>query len=560
MMDTEDVTKEANKGERTARVANAKELENAIKEGVVKELRAENGASYNCTVCVQRLKTKDTIKHHLKSNKHIKKLQEMKQRDVAETTDTNQDSTTGDKKPHRGVNANRRDRDEIEGEEHEEVAPTIHESNKEKQEEDTDLVSSGLKETQALQTGFEIITNVLLAFFVLLWRILRFLFGFEDGSAIIAHTKNFLRGSTPDLQALKMALDRNEIVRSEKDGHLFYCLPCQLHLRTKNASKSHLESEAHKKRVGLNKMEKDGISFTENDPTPEGGNLVEQAFQNNILFANDLCADSPPYWCTLCLKPLKVYSKLASHLSSVSHKKKVKICRSISPTGQGSPEKRIGFTYYHDSSSKGRVYVFNVLKYRPGARADSLNIQKTFGSLGYEVFLHEDFTYREMLQNIKEIQEDRTTISTGALILFILSHGSDIDTFTSADDIGISLNTIKQKFTPKGCPYLRGKPKIIFANFCRGQDIEAHCLFEDQMPTAEALVDMIIVHASNEGMIALRSKDTGTVFVRSLCEVLTNEHSSRRFRHVFIDLSTKMKQKRGSTPMAIDHVFKDFKF
>ncbi|XP_064092863.1 uncharacterized protein LOC135205714 isoform X3 [Macrobrachium nipponense] len=457
---TEDVTN--NKGERTERVAMAKELENAIKEGVVEEVREANGTSYNCTVCPKQLKTKDTIKHHLKSNKHVKKLQEKKQKDGTETTDTNQDSPRGEKMPNRRTNANQRKGGKIEPKrnevkEHEEVVPAIHEPNEEK-EDNTDLVSNGLEENQ----------------------------------------------------------------------------------------------------VGLNKMEKDGISI-ENDPTPEGENLVEEAFQHNILFANDVCSDASPYWCTLCLKPLKVYGKLASHLSSIRHKKKVEICRSVSQTGKGSPEKQTGFTYYHDSSSKGRVYVFNVLKDRPGARADSLNIQKTFGGLGYDVFLHEDFTYGEMMRNIKKIQEDQTLASTGALILFILSHGSDMDTFISADSTGMSLNAIKQKFTAKGCPYLRSKPKIIFANFCRGKDIEEHCLYEDQVPAAEALVDMIIVHASNEGMIALRSKDTGTVFVKSLCEVL-NEHGTRLFRHVFIDLSNKMKQKRGTTPVAIDHVFKDFKF
>ncbi|XP_064092861.1 uncharacterized protein LOC135205714 isoform X2 [Macrobrachium nipponense] len=541
----------------------AKELENAIKEGVVEEVREANGTSYNCTVCPKQLKTKDTIKHHLKSNKHVKKLQEKKQKDGTETTDTNQDSPRGEKMPNRRTNANQRKGGKIEPKrnevkEHEEVVPAIHEPNEEK-EDNTDLVSNGLEENQDLQTENEVIANVLLAFFVLLWRILRFLVGFEDGSAIIAYTKNFLRGSTPDSQALKMAIDRSEIIiRSERDGRHYHCLPCQQHLRTKSALKSHLESEAHKKRVGLNKMEKDGISI-ENDPTPEGENLVEEAFQHNILFANDVCSDASPYWCTLCLKPLKVYGKLASHLSSIRHKKKVEICRSVSQTGKGSPEKQTGFTYYHDSSSKGRVYVFNVLKDRPGARADSLNIQKTFGGLGYDVFLHEDFTYGEMMRNIKKIQEDQTLASTGALILFILSHGSDMDTFISADSTGMSLNAIKQKFTAKGCPYLRSKPKIIFANFCRGKDIEEHCLYEDQVPAAEALVDMIIVHASNEGMIALRSKDTGTVFVKSLCEVL-NEHGTRLFRHVFIDLSNKMKQKRGTTPVAIDHVFKDFKF
>ena len=218
--------------------------------------------------------------------------------------------------------------------------------------------------------------------------------------------------------------------------------------------------------------------------------------------------------------------------------------------------------YNEQFPTKGHVYVFNVLKDRPGAKKDTENIEKTFRSLGYKVTSHEDFTKDEMLTEIKEIQNNRTLSTVGAVIIFILSHGSDRDTFADRNGEKVSLKTVKMQFTNKECPYLTDKPKIFFANFCRGQDIEAD---SDDWECKDhkvqgVVVDVAVVHASNEGVMALRSKDNGTVFVKSLCEILSSNYESKFFRHVYLTLSSKMKEKRGTTPMLEDHVFKAFEF
>ncbi|XP_064092856.1 uncharacterized protein LOC135205712 isoform X9 [Macrobrachium nipponense] len=298
----------------------------------------------------------------------------------------------------------------------------------------------------------------------------------------------------------------------------------------------------------------------DDDEDDEDERLVSKALRDGILQDDTLTHPMSPYWCKVCLLSLRQYRRLAGHLRSNKHRAKVEAC--CYPVLQQEKDFKVSvskFEYSNNYASKGRVFVFNVLKDRPGAEADTKNIKETFQRLGYEVSIDEDFTKDRLYSKITKIQSDKTLADARALIVFILSHGEAIDTFICSDKETANLSDIKRAFTNSKCPALKGKPKIFFANFCRGCDIEIY-MHDERNRKFEALVDTVVVHASHEGVKALRSKDKGTVFVQSLCEVLSNTEISKKFRVVYYCLHQKMASKRGTTPMLTDYVFKEFTF
>ncbi|CAL4117401.1 unnamed protein product [Meganyctiphanes norvegica] len=110
-----------------------------------------------------------------------------------------------------------------------------------------------------------------------------------------------------------------------------------------------------------------------------------------------------------------------------------------------------------------------ILDEREGATKDSENLRLTFEKIGYEVNLYENLTANETNKLLDYIQRDN---SLEFLLLIILSHGVDRDTFFTSDGAQLSLEQIQYRFTNKNCPQLLGKAKIILSNFCRGKNIE----------------------------------------------------------------------------------------
>ena len=70
---------------------------------------------------------------------------------------------------------------------------------------------------------------------------------------------------------------------------------------------------------------------------------------------------------------------------------------------------------------------------------------------------------------ITSLQLSETTESLAAVAVFILSHGEDNGTVFAADAMYRVDNDILFMLTADKCPYLAGKPKLIFVQACQGQ-------------------------------------------------------------------------------------------
>ncbi|CAL4070245.1 unnamed protein product [Meganyctiphanes norvegica] len=206
---------------------------------------------------------------------------------------------------------------------------------------------------------------------------------------------------------------------------------------------------------------------------------------------------------------------------------------------------------------------------RDGADVDSQNLMSTFRQLGYDVNLHENKTANQTNLILDYIQQNQ---NLGFLLLIILSHGEDDDTFFTSDGCQYSLKSIQQRFTDSGCPQLRGKSKILLANFCRGTNIEdilpspsyqnRDFNLTDATPgRSETPHHMITVYASHEGFAARRDINKGTLFVHNLCEVLRKQLSQQPIQDTFNQVFERIQMSGGQTPeMKVSIPFPNFQF
>ncbi|XP_066970778.1 uncharacterized protein [Macrobrachium rosenbergii] len=535
------------------------DLERAIKLGIVTEPLGP-GDSYYCSSCEKPLKTKQTMRAHLSTSTHLSKLQNIMPREpsrkstsVRPLQDTSKDSVTNDDLE-RAIKL---------GIVTEPLGPG-----------DSYYCSScekPLKTKQTMRAHLSTSTHL---------SKLQNTLPREPSSksTSVRPLQDTFKDSVTNGD-LEKAIILGVVTEPKNPGDSYYCSSCKKPLKTKQTMRAHLSTPTHLSKTDVKNKDPqraikvspqsfksaglpNQVSNSSGSDSCEGNEderLVSKAMRDGILQEDTLSNSLTPYWCNICLQALKQYERLASHLHSKKHRAKVEACCPVPQQEKDWEINLSNFEYRNDYASKGRVFVFNVLKSRPGAEADTRNIKETFQRLGYEVSIQEDFTKKRLYSEIEMIQKDKTLKDVRALIVFILSHGQDIETFLCSDDQTANLNDIKRGFTHSNCPVLKGKPKIFFANFCRGRDIEIY-MHDAPDTKVEALVDTVVVHASNEGMKALRSKDKGTLFVQSLCEVLSSTEISKQFRVVYHCLYRTMASKRGTTPMLTDYVFKEFTF
>nr|XP_045582598.1 uncharacterized protein LOC123745763 isoform X2 [Procambarus clarkii] len=298
-----------------------------------------------------------------------------------------------------------------------------------------------------------------------------------------------------------------------------------------------------------------------------GASLIEEAMANGLVTETDNVSE--PFLCNICNKKFNSSHTLSDHLKSNKHKKKesdnlqrqtsLPLASNVSPRLLFLNESANGrgrAVYKVTSTPRGHVYVFNYKflgskRQRNGAEKDSQNLNETFSRMGYEVFIFEDLTREETLTTLTSIRKKANLSEIDAFVLFILSHGKDRDSFYTNDGKNISLLDIRMMFTNRECPHLKGKPKLIFANFCRGKYREVEF---DKVPCMEVPTDTITLYAVAENISALRNS-RGTYFVFCLCEVLKKFARELELQDLYSELYKEMRVQKSSSPMTEVHGF-----
>lgn len=197
---------------------------------------------------------------------------------------------------------------------------------------------------------------------------------------------------------------------------------------------------------------------------------------------------------------------------------------------------------------------------REGARSDSQNLISLFQKMQYKVEHYFDFSRADTLQQINNITQ--FVRNTDSLLLFFLSHGVKENSFVCRDNKEIHVDDITEKLTDSNFPAMRGKPKILFLNFCRGNYEQCNPLRYDSIGrrVQEAPRDLAIVHAALAGFKAARREQNGTIFIESLCEVIDGRSGRKELREIVYDTSQCMQVKGGTTATILPIDFRHFYF
>ncbi len=166
---------------------------------------------------------------------------------------------------------------------------------------------------------------------------------------------------------------------------------------------------------------------------------------------------------------------------------------------------------------------------RLGSNVDVQNLEKLCKQLGFKVKTHKNLTREETLKAIEKITKDQWLKTTDMLMVFIMSHGKD-KSIICHDGLLLENEEILSKFT---CKELKGKPKFIIFNACRGEkkdEGESEYMMTDEEPTQQNVIqikdpiwqDMLIVYSSIPGYVSFRDPTTGTRFIQTLVKVFMN--------------------------------------
>ncbi len=110
---------------------------------------------------------------------------------------------------------------------------------------------------------------------------------------------------------------------------------------------------------------------------------------------------------------------------------------------------------------------FRGQKPREGAEQDAERLKKTLTELGFEVDVIPNRTKAQMIYELQSYADSVQPQDIDILIIVIMTHGADRVLY-GVDGSTITWDFVVTTFDNINCPNLRGKPKLIFFQACRG--------------------------------------------------------------------------------------------
>ena len=184
------------------------------------------------------------------------------------------------------------------------------------------------------------------------------------------------------------------------------------------------------------------------------------------------------------------------------------------------------------------------LDVRHGSAKDVAALEKLFVALDFKVKIERNRGRKEIFKILEDASfEDHKNYD--CFVLWLMSHGQD-GQFYGADGQTVPIDTVRDLFSNAQCPTLKGKPKIIFIQACRGREKEQGVVADaPQSPTKQgrepsshddeessdrgfnfqlskaipAHADILIANSTISGYASFRNPHAGSRFVRCIVEV-----------------------------------------
>ncbi|KAL4241051.1 Caspase-3 [Mactra antiquata] len=259
--------------------------------------------------------------------------------------------------------------------------------------------------------------------------------------------------------------------------------------------------------------------------------------------------------------------------------------------------------YDFSHPNRGNMIIFNNGNFkghspRPGTEVDAMNLEKTFTNLGFTIDTHYNQTRNQMIAILRKAAKNDHSQSD-CFICAILSHGDEVHVVDSkqpnrheredvvyATDSFLLTSEIVNMFNDSNCKTLRGKPRIFFIQACRGNSLDPGVQINVQVDEVDAVCeeivevtpcpiykDCLLMYATPPGFYAFRRPDTGSWFIRALCEIPDKPNIEKRSLHQLLtavikhvglnyqSLSSNLRiSGKKQTPCIISKLVKDVYF
>lgn len=200
--------------------------------------------------------------------------------------------------------------------------------------------------------------------------------------------------------------------------------------------------------------------------------------------------------------------------------------------------------FKHSTESTKREQQQEKLDVRHGSDEDVKALEKLFGALDFKVKTERNKGRLDILNILGDVS-DYDHSNYDCFVLWLMSHGQD-GQFYGADGETVPIETVRDFFSSKGCSTLKGKPKIIFIQACRGtQKGEGVVADAPKSPTEQGQeptthdnddhsdrgfnfnlskviaehADVLIANSTISGYASFRNPRQGSRFVRCVVEV-----------------------------------------
>lgn len=191
--------------------------------------------------------------------------------------------------------------------------------------------------------------------------------------------------------------------------------------------------------------------------------------------------------------------------------------------------------YKMDTDPRGLVCVINYKNFanepsmtRNGSEHDVTNLENLFTQMGYKVNCQSDLTEDETKAYLRSVRTSQDLKRVSCLVMFIMSHGIARQTFYTSDMRLMTTEWVTKLFYNKECPNLKGKPKLFFFNFCRGdyeeerpqpdgdEHLESNKIPKIQTESSgkkEPPRDIWCAYSTTDGFVTYRCRDFGSPFL-----------------------------------------------
>lgn len=176
---------------------------------------------------------------------------------------------------------------------------------------------------------------------------------------------------------------------------------------------------------------------------------------------------------------------------------------------------------------------------RVGSEKDVIHLDQLLQQLGYKVIIKSDLTWNETNDELELFTKSEDHTEADSVVVAVMSHGKsgthDEGTLIYTKDCKFfSSEDLLRRFNNLNCPLLKGKPKIFFFQFCRGDNIDighriAPVVFQsgrtvtdgNPVPTSPTEIersygDMLITYSTLPGYVSYREESEGTWFIKAL--------------------------------------------